>query len=125
MKALPDGRVTISSTELDEEANATVNWVVRGHLDLPSLVRSSSPLLNRLYANGRLTEMSYGSTPVGSVAITEHFHPVDADGRLQPNLSLLGVLTEGVRYFTHYLPSPQSRIRAVLDAQDCVQKVIG
>jgi uncharacterized NAD(P)/FAD-binding protein YdhS len=125
LTALPDGRVTISSTELDEEATATVNGVVRGHLDLPSLVRSSSPLLNRLYANGRLTEMSYGNTPVGSVAITEHFHPVDADGHLQPNLSLLGVLTEGVRYFTHYLPSPQSRIRAVLDAQDCVQKVIG
>jgi uncharacterized NAD(P)/FAD-binding protein YdhS len=125
LTALPDGRVTIRSTELDEEVTATVNSVVRGHLDLPSLVRSSSPLLNRLYANGRLTEMSYGSTPVGSVAITEHFHPVDTDGRLQPNLSLLGVLTEGARYFTHYLPSPQSRIRAVLDAQDCVQSVIG
>jgi hypothetical protein len=125
LTALADGRVTIRSTELDEEVTATVNGVVRGHLDLPSLVRSSSPLLNRLYANGRLTEMSYGPTPVGSVAITEHFHPVDSNGRLQPNLSLLGVLTEGARYFTHYLPSPQSRIRAVLDAQDCVQKVIG
>jgi uncharacterized NAD(P)/FAD-binding protein YdhS len=124
LTALPDGRVTIRSTELDEETTATVNGVVRGHLDLPSLVRSSSPLLTRLYAKGRLTQMSYGSTPVGSVAISEHFHPVDADGHLQPNLSLLGVLTEGARYFTHYLPSPQSRIRAVLDAQDCVQNLI-
>jgi hypothetical protein len=38
---------------------------------------------------------------------------------------LLGVLTEGVRYFTHYLPSPQSRLRAVLDAQACVEGIIG
>ncbi len=125
LTALPDGRVTIRSTVFDEVETATVNGVVRGHLDLPSLVRSSSPLLNRLYAKGRLTQMTYGSTPVGSVAISEHFHPVDADGQLQPNLSLLGVLTEGARYFTHYLPSPQSRIRAVLDAQDCVENVIG
>jgi len=30
-----------------------------------------------------------------------------------------------VRYFTHYLPSPRSRLRAVHDAQDCVEAVIG
>ena len=125
VKAGPDGRVTLRSTELDEETTVTVNGVVRGHLDLPSLARSSSPLLNRLYANGRLTQMSYGSTPVGSVAITDHFHPYDTSGQVQVNLSLLGVLTEGARYFTHYLPSPRSRIRAVLDAQECVQSVIG
>jgi len=29
-----------------------------------------------------------------------------------------------VRYFTHYLPSPRSRLRAVYDAQDCVEAVI-
>ena len=52
-------------------------------------------------------------------------HPYDAEGRLQPNLSLLGVLTEGVRYFTHYLPSPRSRLRAVLDAEYCVEKIVG
>ena len=76
---------------------------MRGHLDLPSLARSSSPLLSRLYTKGRLTQLSYGDTTVGSVAISEDFHPYDAEGRLQPHLSLLGVLTEGVRYFTHYL----------------------
>jgi hypothetical protein len=110
---------------LPEEVQATVSGVVRGHLDLPSLARSGSPLLNHLYAKGRLTQLSYGATAVGSVAISEDFHPYDAEGRLQPNLSLLGVLTEGVRYFTHYLPSPRSRLRAVLDAQDCVEAVIG
>jgi hypothetical protein len=124
VKAAQDGRVIIRSTKLDQPAEATVNGVVRGHLDLPSLARSSSPLLSRLYAKGRLTQMSYGSTPVGSVAISENFHPYDAEGRVQGHLALLGVLTEGVRYFTHYLPSPRSRLRAVLDAQHCVENII-
>ena len=122
--AAPAG-VTLGSTALDQPTEVTVDGVVRGHLDLPSLARSSSLLLNRLYAKGRLTQLSYGDTAVGSVAISEDFHPYDAEGRLQPNLSLLGVLTEGVRYFTHYLPSPRSRLRAVLDAEDCVEAVIG
>jgi uncharacterized NAD(P)/FAD-binding protein YdhS len=124
LAACPDG-VRLSSTALDEPTAVTVDRVVRGHLDLPSLARSSSPLLNRLYAKGRLTQLSYGDTPVGSVAINEDFHPYDTEGRLQPNLSVLGVLTEGVRYFTHYLPSPRSRLRAVYDARDCVEAVIG
>ena len=120
----PDG-IRLSSTALDEPTALTVDRVVRGYLDMPSLARSGSPLLKRLYANGRLTQLSYGDTPVGSVAINEEFHPYDTEGRLQPNLSVLGVLTEGVRYFTHYLPSPRSRLRAVYDAQACVDAVIG
>jgi uncharacterized NAD(P)/FAD-binding protein YdhS len=120
-----DGKVLLRSTRLAKPTNAIVNHVVRGHLDLPSLARSSSPLLSRLYTKGRLTQFSYGDTTVGSVAISEDFHPYDAEGRIQANLSLLGVLTEGVRYFTHYLPSPRSRLRAVYDAQETVEAIIG
>ncbi len=119
------GEVVIRSTKLAQSMEMAFAGVVRAHLDLPSLARSSSPLLNRLYAKGRLTQFSYGETAVGSVAISEDFHPYDAEGRLQENLSLLGVLTEGVRYFTHYLPSPRSRLRAVYDAQACVEAIIG
>ncbi|HXQ20006.1 MAG TPA: FAD/NAD(P)-binding protein [Acidimicrobiales bacterium] len=120
-----DHGVAMRSTQLQRTTTATVNAVVRGHLDLPSLATSVSPLLKRLYAKGRLTQLMYGDTAVGSVAISEDFHPYDAEGRLQEHLSLLGVLTEGVRYFTHYLPSPKSRLRAVRDAQHCVESVIG
>jgi hypothetical protein len=116
--------VLIRSSALDTAAEATVKHVVRGHLDLPSLARSSSPLLARLYTKGRLTQFSYGGTTVGSVNISEDFHPYDAEGRLQTSVSLLGVLTEGVRYFTHYLPSPRSRLRAVYDAQATVEAII-
>jgi hypothetical protein len=110
---------------LNTSSVAEVNHVVRGHLDLPSLARSSSVLLSRLYTKGRLTQFSYAGTTVGSVSISEDFHPYDAEGRAQTNLSLLGVLTEGVRYFTHYLPSPRSRLRAVYDAEATVEGIIG
>ena len=82
-----------NATQLDRIAAASVTGVVRGHLDLPSLARSTSPSLSRLYTMGRLTQLSYGDTAVGSVAISEDFHPFDTEGRLQSHLSLLGVLT--------------------------------
>jgi hypothetical protein len=120
-----NGTAVIRSTRLARSVETTVNHVVRGHLDLPSLAQSSSPLLSRLYAKGRLTQFSYGGTTVGSVSISESFHPFDGEGRIQTSLSLLGVLTEGVRYFTHYLPSPRSRLRAIYDAQATVEAIIG
>ncbi|HWE56608.1 MAG TPA: FAD/NAD(P)-binding protein [Acidimicrobiales bacterium] len=117
--------IQITSVGLAEERTATVQMVIRGHLDLPSLVTSASPLLSRMYASGRLRELSYDGTEVGSVWITPDFHPYDADGRVQANISVLGVLTEGARYFTHFLPSPKSRLRAVLDASSCVEALLG
>lgn len=123
--ATQERKVHIRSTMLDESSEAFVNHVIRGHLDLPSLARSSSVLLSRLYTKGRLTQFSYAGATVGSVAISEDFHPYDAEGRVQSSLSLLGVLTEGVRYFTHYLPSPRSRLRAVYDAEATVEAIIG
>ena len=118
------GRTFLMSSQLATPDAVHVDTIVRGHLDMPSLSRSASPLLNRLCFTGRLTQLNYNGTEVGSVAISEDFHPFDLHGRLQPHISVLGVLTEGTRYFTHYLPSPKSRIRAVLDAQRCVESVI-
>jgi hypothetical protein len=37
---------------------------------------------------------------------------------------MFGVLTEGVRHFTHYIPSPRSRIRAFEDVGACVHEIL-
>ncbi len=119
-----NGQTVVTSTRLDISYSSTVCAVIRGHLDMPSLAQSASPLLSRLYRLGRLTQLTYGETAVGSVAISDDFHPFDIEGRVQHNISMFGVLTEGARYFTHYIPSPRSRIRAVVDAQRCIDTVV-
>lgn len=124
LRKVEDG-VEIRSTALGEDVQVVVDVVVRGHLDLPTLAGTASPLLSRLYDVGRLTEMHYGDTCVGSVSIDGRFHPISDEGEVQEGISVLGVLTEGSRYFTHFLPSPRSRLRAVLDAQSCAEAVIG
>ena len=106
-------------------AEANVHHVVRGHLDLPSLARSSITTPESPLYEGSSDPVQLRRHMVGSVAISGDFHPFDAEGRMQSNLSMLGVLTEGVRYFTHYLPSPRSRLRAVYDAQATVEAIIG
>ena len=102
-----------------------VDWLIHGHLENPTLCRSSSPLLQRLCRQGRIKPLSYGDTDVGSVALSEDFHPIDAWEQPAARIWVFGSLTEGVRYFTHYVPSPKSRLRAFLDAQRCVEEILG
>ncbi|MFC6705718.1 FAD/NAD(P)-binding protein [Flexivirga alba] len=116
--------VTLRSTRLAHGHHVGTTRLVRGHLSMPSLEHTASPLLSALHDRGRLTPMRYGDVGVGSVALTPDNHPVDRTGKSQENISLFGVLTEGTRYFTHYLPSPRSRIRAVLDAQACMEAAL-
>ncbi|MHB8506374.1 MAG: hypothetical protein ACYDEN_11770, partial [Acidimicrobiales bacterium] len=118
------GGVRARSTTLQRPCEERVRLAIRGHLDLPSLVQTASPLLRGLHERGRLQPLRYGDVAVGSVEIDEDFHPLDIDGHAQETISVLGVLTEGVRYFTHYLPSPKSRLRAVIDAQAVAEALV-
>ena len=125
----PDGpdptRAQVSSTSLRDGHAADVDVVIRGHLDEPRIDGSASVLLAHLYERGRVSQFRYGAVDVGSVDLTADAHPIDIDGRPQERIWIFGVLTEGVRHFTHYIPSPKSRIRAFEDLGACVTEILG
>ena len=118
------GGFELSSRRFDEPYCEHVDWLIRGHLENPTISRSTSSLLRRLWQDGRLQPLSYGSTEVGSIALNESFHPIDSWGQPAHRIWVFGSLTEGVRYFTHYIPSPKSRLRAFVDAQRCVEEIM-
>jgi uncharacterized NAD(P)/FAD-binding protein YdhS len=118
-------RTAISSTTFEQTHEDEVDVLIRGHLDEPRIDGSASQLLSRLYTRGRVSQFRYGAVTVGSIDLTPDSHPIDIDGRPQLRIWLFGVLTEGVRHFTHYIPSPKSRIRAVEDLGACVAEILG
>ena len=123
----PPGTATqtrISSTALDQPYVENADVVIRGHLEEPRVASSASQLLTRLYNRGRVSQFRYGEVAVGSVDLTSDSHPIDIEGRIQPRISMFGVLTEGVRHFTAYIPSPRSRIRAFEDLGACVAEIL-
>jgi hypothetical protein len=117
-------RTHISSTTLEQPYLADVDVVIRGHLEEPRIAGSASQLLTRLYNRGRVSQFRYGEVAVGSVDLTPDSHPIDIEGRAQPSISIFGVLTEGVRHFTQYIPSPRSRMRAFEDLGACVAEIL-
>jgi hypothetical protein len=118
-------RTRISSTAFDTPYRHDVDFVIRGHLEEPRIAGSASQLLTRLYNRGRVSQFRYGEVAVGSVDLTPDSHPIDIEGRPQTSISMFGVLTEGVRHFTAYIPSPRSRMRAVEDIGACVAEILG
>ncbi len=117
-----DGAV-IGSTALDQPCAQRVDCLIQGFLEDPTVHRSGSPLLSRLFENRRIRQFRYGEVEVGSIDMTEDFHPIGAAGESAERIWVFGVLTEGIRYFNHYIPSPKSRIRAFVDVQTCVDRI--
>jgi hypothetical protein len=118
-------RTRISSTTFERQYRQDVDVVIRGHLEEPRIAGSASQLLTQLYNRGRVSQFRYGEVAVGSVDLTPDSHPIDIEGRPQERISMFGVLTEGVRHFTAYIPSPRSRIRAFEDLGSCVAEILG
>lgn len=118
-------RTRISSTAFETPYRHDVEFVIRGHLEEPRIAGSASQLLTQLYNRGRVSQFRYGEVAVGSVDLTGDSHPIDVEGRPQTSISMFGVLTEGVRHFTAYIPSPRSRMRAVEDIGACVAEILG
>jgi uncharacterized NAD(P)/FAD-binding protein YdhS len=119
-------RTVMSSTAFERQPYLdTVDVVIRGHLDEPRIDGSASRLLARLYRRGRVSQFRYGAVTVGSVDLTADAHPIDLDGHVQTRIWMFGVLTEGIRHFTQYIPSPRSRIRAFEEIGGCVAEIVG
>lgn len=117
-------KTRISSTAFKQPYVNEADVVIRGHLEEPRIEGSASQLLSHLYSRGRVSQFRYGAQTVGSVDLTPDSHPIDIDGRPQVRISMFGVLTEGIRHFTHYIPSPRSRIRAFEDVGACVSGIL-
>ncbi len=117
-------RIHVSSTMLDRPYADDADMAVRGYLEDPSVEFSASPFLARLYRRGRLTPFRYGNASVGSVDITVDAHPIDRHGFPQPRLWIFGAVTDGVRYFTHCVPSPHRGSRAFEDISACVAEIL-
>lgn len=119
----PEALLELRATHLAEPFSEVVPLLIRGYLEDPTVHRSESELLRSLYHRGRVQQLDIGGRPVGSIALTTNFHPVGADGKPEANLWVFGAVTEGARYFTHYIPSPRSRLRAFQDAQACAELI--
>ena len=117
-------RTRISSTAFGQPYLEDVDIMIRGHLEEPRIAGSASQLLTQLYNRGRVSQLRYGDVAVGSVDLTADAHPIDIEGRPQPRISMFGILTEGIRHFTAYIPSPRSRMRAFEDVGACVTEIL-
>jgi hypothetical protein len=118
------GRVVVRSTRLERPCEVEIDRLIRGYLGLPSVSQTKSPLLANLARKGRVRPLTIDSTSLGSIDLSTEFHPISARG-VERRLWVFGVVTEGARYFTLYIPSPKSRVRAFVDAEICANEIVG
>lgn len=123
-EVVADGEgVIVTSRRLDRPHAERADRMIAAHLDQPTVHDSASPLLRQLFADGRVRQFQVDGQELGSLDLSADFHPLRADGEPEERLWVFGALSEGVRYYTAYIPSPVSRVRAFLDAEVCAAAV--
>ncbi len=118
-------RWTVSSTRLAEPYSAEVDWVVSAHVELPAVAASASPLIAALHRRGAIRPHRPDSRWVRGIDVDRDQHPVDAAGRPDPRIFVLGPLCEGATFYNNLVPSPGVHSRPVHDAHRCAAAVLG
>lgn len=102
----------VESTCFDSKFATCLSFLVRGYIQGGSFALGSDVLLSSLYQSGVCSAKAGGADGGLVPRITQCGSLIDAVGVPVPNMTLLGVPTEGATYFNHYLPSPKSRSAA-------------
>jgi hypothetical protein len=113
-------RWALESTLLAAPFRAEADWLCAGHVGLPAVTSSASPLVCSLFGSGRLRPYMPGSRCVKGADVDADQHPRDRDGRPDRRIWVLGPLCEGATFYTNLVPSPQVYSRPVYDAHRCV-----
>jgi uncharacterized NAD(P)/FAD-binding protein YdhS len=118
------GRWTITSTRLAEPYSRDVDWLVSGHLWAPSVASSASPLLRALHRRGMVRSHRPDSRYVPGIDVDSDQHPLDAAGRPQRRMWVLGPLCEGATFYNNLVPSPNVYSRPIFDAHRCAAALL-
>ncbi|QFZ20876.1 FAD/NAD(P)-binding protein [Saccharothrix syringae] len=103
-----------------------VGTLIDARIPRPSVRQDASPLTRQLLADGLISEYVNASScaddvfATGAVSTTRApFHAIGSDGRANPDLYVLGIPTENLRWFTQIgngRPGPLSAFHADADA---------
>lgn len=118
------GKIRISSTKIEKRYSKLLDKIIYAYIPHATVNNSSSEFISNLFKKGRLRDYKIGDVSLGSVHIDEDLHPINLTGEMEKSIYMLGPLTEGVKYFNHYIPSPSSRVRAFRDADKCVKEIL-
>lgn len=113
-------RWRITSTQLATPHSREVDWVVRAQVPPPAVDPSASPLLAALHRRGLIRRHRARSRHVPGIDVDRGMHPVDAHGKADGRIWVLGPLCEGATFYNNLVPSPGVYSRPVADAHRCV-----
>jgi uncharacterized NAD(P)/FAD-binding protein YdhS len=115
---------TLRSTMLGQPEQREADWLLPAMVPLPSVDRSASPLLAALARKGWIRPSRPGSRLVPGIDVNRDQHPLDAAGRPNQRIWVLGPLCEGATFYNNLVPSPGVYSRPVADAHRCAAAML-
>ncbi|MDR6225694.1 hypothetical protein [Desmospora profundinema] len=112
----------VVSTQLSTPYKEKVDYLCKAFVPEERVEENQSRLITNLYKQGRLKSFYNQDVQIGGVDLNGDLQPINAIGETERNFWVLGPLSEGVKYYNHYILSPGEVSPAVVDAKWCVHQ---
>lgn len=117
------GKFLLTSSILETPISAEMDWLCLAHVKPSTVERSTSPLIQSLYRGNYVQPYYNGDTYIGGIHLDRNLQPINSQGYSERGLWVLGPLSEGVKYYNHYVASPLKRSQSQIDAGFCVKQM--
>lgn len=99
-----------------------VDYVIRARIP-SNLSIERNPLIDDLITRGFARIYSKGAFKASGIEVTKSMNVVSKEGKILNNLWANGILTEGVRFYTFFLPRPGAPSRFEEDSEAAVKSM--
>jgi uncharacterized NAD(P)/FAD-binding protein YdhS len=120
---IKDGKLYLVSKE-NTPSSPEIDFLLRSRISMHSPTEDASPLIQNLLQN-KLMKLYYnGQFHPGGIDITKTFNVITPQGVAIPNLYALGMLVEGIKFYTFIVPRPGVNSTAISDAGTAVMDML-
>jgi hypothetical protein len=106
------------------DQSVSLDWVIAAHDQSNGVIRGASRVIENLHQAGLVTTVR--SIPgLDGIRVDALSRPIDAEGHPVDNLAILGPLTEGSRFYNHYVVNASAPSRLLDDADRVARRMLG
>lgn len=114
----------IKSSTLENNYSVEVCEVLQGFIERANVTKNTSPLVKKLLSSGRIRPLYNNNSYIGGIELNRNLQPINFSGKTEESIWVLGPLSEGIKYYNHYVPSSEDSSPAFKDADRVVQDAL-
>lgn len=114
----------VKTTAFTSPRKEELDNIIAGFIEPSNIEKNNSTLIQNLLKSGRIRPFYNGQFHIGGIDLERNLHPINIENLVEETISVLGPISEGIKFYNHYVPSLDQNVPAFVDSDKIVKEVI-